>query len=160
MDVAGEHQVQALFLYNFAKFVDWPASSFATVHDAFNICVIGEDPFGAELDVVARNKTISGRQLVIKRIYRTADARSCHIAFISTMDERRARNTLSKFDSASVLTVGAIKGFTNWGGIIEFSLEESKVRFGINLDAAEHAQLRISSKLLSLAKVVVKKGKD
>lgn len=156
---AGEYQVKALFLYNFAKFVDWPASSFATSQDAFTICVVGEDPFGSELDQVVRSKTINSRRLVVKRVSRAQDVRSCQIAFIGTMDERRARKTLAELNSASVLTVGAINGFTEWGGVVKFTLEENKVRFEINLEAAEHAQLRISSKLLSLAKVVIRRGK-
>lgn len=96
---------------------------------------------------------------MVKRVSRAQDVRSCQIAFIGTMDERRARKTLAELNSASVLTVGAINGFTEWGGVVKFTLEENKVRFEINLEAAEHAQLRISSKLLSLAKVVIRRGK-
>ena len=155
-----EYQVRALFLYNFAKFVDWPPSSFASAQDPFTICIVGDDPFGSELDQAVRGKFTNGRHIVIKRVVTGKDARSCQIAFISYPDERRLKKALEELNSSSVLTVGGAKGFAEWGGVVNFALESNKVGFEINVDAAEHSQLKISSKLLNLAKAVVRRGKD
>jgi hypothetical protein len=158
-EAASEYQVKALFLYNFAKFVDWPDGSYSSPQGPFTICIVGEDPFGSELDQAVKGKTINNRKLAVKRVAKARDARSCQIAFISSTDERRVRMLLDELRSASVLTVGDINGFTGWGGVVKFTLEANKVRFEINVDAAEHVRLRISSKLLSLAKVVIRRGK-
>lgn len=157
---ASEYKVKALFLYNFAKFVDWPASSFASPQDHFKVCVVGDDPFGDELDQAVQGKTINNRHFTIRRVSKPQDVRSCHIAFISSPDERRVRKLLEELHPASVLTVGDGHGFTEWGGILKFTLEGNKVRFEINVDAAEHARLKISSQLLSLAKSIIRKGKS
>jgi hypothetical protein len=154
-----EYQVKALFIYNFAKFVDWPPSIFASPQGPFSICIVGADPFGSELDQAVRGKSIDGRNIIIKRVVKGGDARACQIAFIGYADEKRVRKTLEDLDSSSVLTIGGAKGFTEWGGVVNLTLENSKVGFEINVDAAEHSRLKISSKLLNLAKAVVRRGK-
>jgi hypothetical protein len=157
---AGEYQVKALFLYNFAKFVDWPPSNFASPQDSFTLCVVGEDPFGGELDRAVVDKTIKGRRVSVKRISNAQDARACQIAFIGSTNEKRVKKLLEELSFASVLTVGDGSGFTDWGGIVKFTLDDNKIRFEINIDAAERARLKISSQLLSLAKTVIRKGRS
>lgn len=149
---SSEYQVKAAFLYNFAKFVDWPAEAFAGSNGMLVIGVIGDDPFGGALDQAINGKTINGRPLVVRRLRWGQDLRSCHILFISSSERKHLQQIIQSLRGASVLTVGDMGQFNQAGGIINFILEASKVRFEINSRGAGQAQLRISSKLLALAK--------
>ncbi len=150
----GEYQVKAAFLYNFAKFVEWPAEAFADASAAIHLCVVGEDPFGESLEQIVRGKAIQGRPLAIMRLKSDQDPRTCQILFISSSEKQRFGQILARLRESSVLTVGETQHFAQLGGIINFVLEESKVRFEINANAAERARLKISAKLLSLARIV------
>ena len=149
---SNEYQVKAAFLYNFAKFVDWPGDAFGNTNAPLVIGVIGDDPFGGALDQAINGKTINGRPLVVRRLRWGQDLRSCHIIFISSSERQRLPQIIQSLKGASVLTVGDMGQFNQQGGIINFILEANKVRFEINSSAAGQARLRISSKLLSLAK--------
>lgn len=149
---SSEYQVKAAFLYNFAKFVDWPAEAFAGSNGKLVIGVIGDDPFGGALDQAINGKTVNGRSLVVHRLKWGQDLRSCHVLYISSSERTRLRQIVESLRGASVLTVGEMGQFNQQGGIINFILEANKVRFEINSRGADQARLRISSKLLSLAK--------
>lgn len=149
-----EYQIKAAFLYNFAKFVEWPADTFADPHAPLVLGIVGEDPFGSALDKLAVDKTVNGRGLVIKRLKQGPDLRNCHILFVSSSERKRIPQILGSLQGASVLTVGETERFAQSGGVIDFILEENKVRFEINSDAAARARLNISSKLLALARMV------
>ena len=146
-----EYQVKAVFLYNFARFVEWPADP-PTV--PIVIGILGEDPFGNALEETVRGKTINGHELAVKHLKSGQEARGCQIVFVASSERRRLRPLLASLGGAGVLTVGETEGFAESGGIISFTLEDDRVRFEINVDAAQRAGLKISSKLLSLAKVV------
>jgi hypothetical protein len=147
-----EYQVKAAFLYNFAKFVDWPAEAFSGSGAQLVIGVVGDDPFGGALDQAINGKSIGGHSLTIRRLKWGQDLRSCHILFISSSERKRLPQIIQSVRGASVLTVGDVDGFNQQGGIINFVLESSKVRFEINARASDQVRLRISSKLLALAK--------
>ena len=144
-----EYEVKAAFLYNFAKFVEWPSPP----QTAIELCVVGEDPFGNVLEDTVRGKTINGRPLVVRRMKPGENPRSCQIAFIGAADHE-SRAVLETLRGANVLTVGDSPNFARDGGIINFILKDNKVYFEINVDAAEQAHLKISSKLLNLAKII------
>lgn len=144
-----EYEVKAAFLFNFAKFVEWPDPASGPIR----LCIVGDDPFGNNLEETVRGKTINGRPIAIRRIKAGENPQGCQIAFISA-SERPPRSLLDLLQGASTLTVGEAPNFAKQGGIINFVLEDNKVHFEINVDAAEQARLRISSKLLSLAKIV------
>ncbi|HWX18719.1 MAG TPA: YfiR family protein [Candidatus Binatia bacterium] len=146
-----EYQIKAAFLFNFAKFVEWPKTAFAGVTAPIVIGILGENPFHDDLARVTRNKTIDDHPLVIKELRSPGEAANCHILFISTSEKKRLPEILGSLRGASVLTVGEMDRFTEAGGMINFVLEGSKIRFQINKDAATSAGLKISSKLLSLA---------
>lgn len=148
--LADEYHVKAIFLYNFAKFVDWPAEM---SDGPMCIGIIGDDPFGQELDQVVRGKTVNGRGFTVKRLQPDA-ARTCQILFIAASEKKRYKTILSFLKNAGVLTVGESTGFCESGGVINLEIVESKVRFDVNLDAAARARLRLSSKLLGLARIV------
>lgn len=149
---SNEYQVKAAFLYNFAKFVDWPAEALGGSNGTLVIGVIGDDPFGGALDSAINGKTVNGRALVVRRLKWGQDLRFCHILFISASERKHLPQIIQSLRGASVLTVGDMGQFNQEGGIINFVLEASKVRFEINSRGADQARLRISSKLLALAK--------
>jgi hypothetical protein len=149
-----EYQVKAAFLFNFAKFVDWPAEAFADADAPITIGIFGEDPFGATLEQIVAGQNVRGRPLALVHYRRVRDIGNCQILFVSATEERAAPQVLDKVRDASVLTVSEVDNFARDGGIVNFVLRENRVRFEINVDAAERARLRISSKLLKLADVV------
>jgi hypothetical protein len=150
----GEYRVKAAFLYNFAKFVEWPEGAFADAGAPLVIGILGEDPFEDALDGVIRGKTASGRALAVKRSKDLQGVGACHILFISSSERKRIEQIVEGLQGASVLTVGETEAFTRLGGVVGFVVEEGRVRFEINADSAERARLRVSSKLLALARVV------
>lgn len=149
-----EYQVKAAFLYNFAKFVEWPPEEFRTPKDPILVCVLGHNPFGSSLEDAIRGKNIDGRGLALRQVATAEQAGACQILFVSSEDEKRFHAMGRSLKHAGLLTVGEMQGFTAEGGIINFKLDGDRVRFEINVDAAEQAQLHISSKLLSLAQIV------
>ena len=148
-----EYEVKAVFLYNFAKFVEWPSGAFSE-GSPFIIGVLGNDPFGDNLDKTVKSKSIDGRKIAVRHIDRVENAKSCHILFVSRSEKGRLNKIMDQLEKSSTLTVGDTDGFLQRGGMINFFIESKKVRFEINPNAAERAKLRISSKLLSLARVV------
>jgi hypothetical protein len=143
-----EYRIKAAFLYNFTSFVTWPEASAGQT--GFTLCVFGKDPFGKLLDRLA-GKPVKNTKLVVRRLESLALLDQCQLVFISEISTDQLGATLALLHRLPVLTVSDMHGFTGLGGIIEFRIIDNKVRFDINLDAAESAGLTISSKLLSLA---------
>jgi hypothetical protein len=149
-----EYQVKAAFLYNFAKFVEWPALTFKTDKDPLRICVLGQNPFGNALVEGVGGKTVVGRGLVVSEISDVSQGGNCQILFIGSSERKRLRAILAELRTKGVLTVGETEGFATQGGIVNFKLEDGRVRLEINIEAAGQARLRISSKVLNLAQIV------
>lgn len=149
-----ETQVKAAFLFNFAKFVAWPPTSFASPASPISICVIGQASFVSTLEDIVKNRAINGRKLAVKRVQPNADLRSCHLLFVASSYKRHFPGILQALRSESVLTVGETEAFLRTGGIINFVIQDGRVRFEIDPGAAARAGLHISSTLLSLAKIV------
>lgn len=151
-----EYQVKAVYLYNFGRFVQWPESG--AKDDPFTICVLGRDPFEVILDTTLANEKIESHKLVAKRIANYKDARGCRIVFISASELSRAKEILSLLEGSPVLTVSDMPSFVSNGGMIQFVLQDNKVRFEVNLTAAEKAGLTLSSQLLKVATEVRRAG--
>jgi len=149
-----EYQVKAAFVFNFAKFIEWPAQAFQTPKDPVAVCVLGHNPFGNALEEVIHGKSIEGRSLLYRQVSDAESANTCQILFVALSECKRFRTMHGNLKPLGILSVGEAEGFANDGGVINFKLEEGRVRFEINLDAAERQQLHISSKLLSLAQIV------
>jgi hypothetical protein len=149
-----EYQVKAAFLYNFAKFVEWPPENSGKASDPITICIVGEDPFGNILNESFEGKTVRGRRLVIWRLRPDEELKGCQIAFFSSAERNHLKSILQTVNREGVLTVGETGGFAALGGIVNFIREDEKVHFEVNVDAAQRANLKISSKLLSLARIV------
>ena len=149
-----EYQVKAAFLYNFAKFVAWPPQTFKSDKDPMRICVLGQNPFGHALTDVVEGKTVLGRSFVITDLSNAGQAAECQMLFISSSEHKHLRAILGQLPPSGILTVGETEGFASQGGIVNFRLQQGRVRLEINVEAAEHANLRISSKVLELAQIV------
>ncbi len=148
---APEYRIKATWMVNFARFIDWPAASFADADAPIILGVLGKDPFGAELEATVKGVTVKGRSLVVRRFTADQDFSRCHILFISASERRRQRDCLQRLKQAPVLTVGENDDFLAHGGVVNFRLKEGAVRFDINVDAAQPAGLRISAQLLRVA---------
>jgi hypothetical protein len=147
-----ESRVKAAFIYNFAKFIEWPADAFTDKSSPLVIGVLAENnSFAADLQQTVQGKTANNRPLIIKEFRSVAEATNCHILFISASVKKPTSEILSGVRGTNVLTVGETERFTENGGMINFVLEDNKVRFQINDETAKKAGLKISSKLLSLA---------
>jgi hypothetical protein len=151
-----EYQVKAAYLYNFGKFVDWSTANEAAKRDSFQICVLGQDPFGPSLDAALAKQSIDGKSVMARRLTKPQDALGCRIVFISSSEVRQLKGILTALDGAGVLTVSDIPQFSQRGGMIEFTLEGNRVRFEVNLAPAEAAGLTLSSELLKVAVAVRK----
>ncbi len=151
---AREYQIKAAFLYNFTKYVSWPASKFADEDTPLSLCVIGQDPFGPVLEETITGKTFKGRAILINRLQAIDDLKQCHLLFVSSSEQDRVAQITSSASGAGVLTTGDMDRFTNQGGVIKLTKQRNKVRFEINRTAADRAGLTISSRLLKLATIV------
>ena len=152
-----EYKVKALFLYNFSKYVEWPPQAFLDANAPITIGIIGDDNFGEDLPRAVDGKTVGGRTLVIKHLSANDSPQGCQILFISDSEFSHLDDILNRTATLPVLTVGEDKLFSKDGGIINFVLKDGNVRLEINLDSANKAGLKISSKLLAVADTV--KGK-
>ncbi len=153
---AHEYEVKAAFVYNFAKFVDWPEQCFADAGSPIVIGVFGASPIGPELEKAVAGRKINGRPLVIRPVANAAAAKATQLLFVGAADEARLGD-LHDALPWGVLTVGESEGFYQRGGMIVFQPEADRLRFEINVAAARQAGLKVSAQLQKLAKSV-KKG--
>ena len=147
---AEEYRVKAAFLLNFANFVEWPSQAFHGPGDAISICVLGANPFSPEMDAAARKMVAENRLVTVRQIADYQQARECQIVFVGLSERKRVHALLEAVQDDSVLTVGESEGFVASGGVIEFKVEESRVKMEISAAAAKRAKLTISSRLLNL----------
>ncbi len=153
-----EIQVKAALLYNIAKYVDWPAQSFASTSAPVVVGISGGGEFGAELEKLIAGKQISDRPIQIRHVAREPDLKECHVLFVGATDKKHQAEILGWAKKLPVLTVGESDDFLAQGGIINFVLKENKVRFQVNLKPARQAQLSLSARVLSVADAVVGKA--
>lgn len=148
---AEEYRVKGAFLLNFAKFVEWPAPVFKAPGDPLAICVLGSNPFTAALEQAARAVVVDNRALTMRPIPDLQQAHACQILFVGQSEKRRMHAVLEAVQGDSILTVGETDGFLAAGGVIEFRVEDGKVKIDISAAAAKRAGLHISAKLMSVA---------
>lgn len=149
--VASDVTVKAALLYNFAKFTEWPA---LPAGGPINLCVTGDEQIAAALVGIVRGHQIAGHALAVVRPHNSTSWRGCHVLFIASGDAQLWANAMTAIKTLPILTVSDRKAFLEWGGVIELYPESGRMRFAIGLDAVERSGLRLSSRLLALAKVV------
>ncbi|MBI2498179.1 MAG: YfiR family protein, partial [Opitutae bacterium] len=153
-----EYEVKAAFLFNFAQFVEWPAAAFPEPQTPLIIGVLGEDPFGADLDDTVRGEKIGSHPLVVRRYRRPEEIDRCHILFVSHSETGRLEQVVAGLRGRHILTVSDAAGYAVRGIMIRFVTEKSRIRLRINLDAAKADGLVLSSKLLRPADIVTTGG--
>lgn len=149
-----EYDIKAVFLLNFTRFIEWPASGVDTENQPIVIGVLGDDPFGQGLDRAVRGERVNNRPLVVKRITRLDSPVNCAALFISRSERHRVGEILERLKGQPVLTVSDIPQFAELGGMVGLVSEGGKIRLRINVDVAKAANLAISSKLLRPAQIV------
>ena len=150
-----EYQVKAAYIYNFAKFVEWPAQDFASPTAPIRLCLLNDQSFESDLNQIVKGKKISGRPITVAPVQNGEQSRSCHILFINSSHNSEAQRIIEVLRNTSVLTVGESPGFVEEGGIINFVLQDDHVHFQVNHRAADQGGLHISSRLLSVATLVI-----
>jgi hypothetical protein len=153
VDAASPAEVKAAFIYNFLKFVDWPAEAFSGNGGEYMVGILGKDPFGTVLDEMLENKKVNGRPIVLKRITE-AEMKHCHLLFVSPSERRRSGLILEILKGLPILTVSEMPEFAEAGGVINLFEDDKRIRFEVNIDAQKRAGLKIQSSMLNLAKIV------
>jgi hypothetical protein len=149
-----EYEIKAGFLFNFTKFVEWPPDAFADPSVPIVLGIVGDNPVTDLLTETAAGKTVNGRAVLVRRFKEGQDLRSCHILFVSSSEGKHVPQILESVKGSRVLTVGETNGFAESGGMINFFVEGNKVRLEINLEAAARARLKISAKVIAVARLV------
>jgi hypothetical protein len=152
---AEEYRVKAAFIFHFAQLVDWPPEKTTGTDNSLVLCTLGEDPFQGLLEGTVAGKAIGNRVLRVRHLGQPEGMQACQIVFLGRAQSKQIPTLVSTLHQAPVLTVGETAGFLDAGGMIDFLLEDNKVRFEVNLEAAELADLKIGSRLLVLAERVV-----
>jgi hypothetical protein len=149
-----EHMIKAAYLLNFARLIEWPRDAFANTDTPMTIGLLGSDPFGQALDLTVEGKKITNRPIAIKRLQWGQDLRQCQIVFLSSGDSHRITELAARLAGLPILIVGETTGLATRGATINFRVEDDRVRFDVNVDAAKRARLTISSQVLRVARIV------
>jgi len=149
-----EYQVKAVFLFNFAQFVEWPPEALPSADAPIVIGVLGNDPFGPILDETVRGESVRGHPLTVRRFRRVEEVEACHVLYISTSESRRLDEIVEHLRGRGILTVSDSERFMVRGVMIRLVTDRNRIRLRVNLDAAKAAGLNISSKLLRSAEIV------
>ena len=153
-----EYPVKLAFLYNFTKFVEWPLASYRDAVAPLAICIVGRDPFSPDIESDLRTRMVGKHRVEVRDLKLTDTLSVCHVVFIPVTEKDQASKIVRDLKGSSTLTVSETEGFAELGGIINLTVEGNKVHFEVNQLAAQRAGLKISSKLLSLAKIVSDNG--
>ena len=158
VEVGKEHQLKAAFVYNFTKFVEWPLNRFPDTNSPIVIGVVGKATITAALESVVKDRKINGRDILVKTVETLEEARVAHLLFLPASEDKRLNDFLAPLATAGVLTVGESSAFTRERGMINFVLENDKVRFDFDMEAVDRAGIKISAQLQKLAKTIRRKN--
>ncbi len=154
-DNVSDYEVKAAYIYNFARFVEWPSAKFPGADSPIRFCILNDHSFEIELNRIVKGKTISGHKIDVIQVLDGEQARKCHLLFVGSAQERDTHHLLEAIRGTNVLTVGETSRFVEEGGIINFVLRDDHVQFQINQKAANEAGLYISSRLLGIAARII-----
>ncbi|MEP7320581.1 MAG: YfiR family protein [Saprospiraceae bacterium] len=151
--VPPEFRVKAVFVYNFTQFIDWPKDAFEFDEEPLIIGVLGDNPFGTNLEEAVKGERVGTHPIQVRYFKDIADLSKCHILYINLNQPDAVKRAINSLAGHSTLTIQDMEEFPQWGGMIRFFINESKINLVINTTAAKAAKLRISSKLLKVAKI-------
>jgi hypothetical protein len=155
-----EYRAKAIFLSKFPSFVEWPPEAFPPGQAPFLVCVYGDFSFGLTLVESARGESVHGRRIDVKWVHKEKELHACQILFVSRSEAKHYRQVLDAVQGTSVLTVGETPDFLAAGGAISFLFQQESLQFEVNLDSASEAHLKLSSRMLTLARRVVNKAAE
>lgn len=149
-----EYKLKAVYIYNFLQFIEWPSSAFNDQNSPIVIGILGEDPYGEVIDETVKSEKIGDRPIKVKRYKFISDIDTCQVLFVCASEDKNVKNILYDLKGLPILTISDINDFAENGGNINFYVDENKLRFKINVKTLQDAKLKVSSKLLRLAKVI------
>lgn len=149
-----EYEIKAVYLYNIANYITWPEGSFQDAGASFNLCVLGQNPFGGLLDFIASQRKVHERTVSVFFFEEIKEAESCHLLFVSASLRRQVPSIISRQEKHAVLLISEAEGFAAAGGMIEFFMKDNKVRLLINPHAVNNAKLKASTHLIRVSKLV------
>ena len=152
-DATREYQIKAALIFKFAQYTEWPAKAFANDSDPIIVATVGPDPFGGSLEAVIAGKSIGNHPVVVQHFPDADHLGRCHVLFVARSELDQMPAILQHLSQSPVLTAADSNGFCESGGILQFFLEDQKIHFEINTDALDRSGIKISSRLLKLAKV-------
>ena len=150
---SNEGLIKAAFVFNFIKFIDWPSSAFEAPNTPIKLCIWGNSPVVAAIGSL-NDKKAKNRIINILRPQEIRDIAQCHVLFVASASQSKLKDLLGATDGKAILTVSDVQNFAQRGGVISLFVSGGKMRFAINRDAASRSELRISSQLLKLGKIV------
>lgn len=148
-----QYKFEAVYLFNFLQFTEWPAKAFPSKDAPIIIGVLGNDPFGTALNEAVQGENIKGRRVIVKHFSNAEEIDQCHALFISKSERDRVDSILKKLGNASILTVSDIEGFAGHGGAVEFFSEKGRLRFEVNTATLKRTELKVGSQLLKVARI-------
>ncbi|MFN2444595.1 MAG: YfiR family protein [Vicinamibacterales bacterium] len=148
-----EVALKAAFIYNFAKFTEWPLEVLPSAA-SLTACVIGDAAVGDALQRAIKGRTVAGHSMSVSPVTADGSLQTCHLLYLSNLPAKQAAQIAAGLRGSSVLTISDIDEFARLGGIAQFFVENGKMRFSINLESAKRSRLQLSSKLLALAALV------
>ena len=146
-------ELKAAYLFNFTKFVEWPADA-VTGAEPLALCIVGDDGVADALEQTIKGQTVQGHGLAVRRLGSGAPLPACHVLYLAGSDQKRWRDGAGLLDRRSVLTVSDAARFAQTGGMVELSLERGRMQIAVNTDALQRANVRLSSRVLALATIV------
>jgi hypothetical protein len=149
-----EYPVKLAFIYQLALYVRWPSDSFATPTTPLVVCVVGDDPFDPDLERELQSHSVDNHPIMVRKARRRDNLRTCHMVFVAAQESKQAAGVIGELKGAAILTIGESQGFAEQGGIVNFTVQQSKLHLEVNLDAARQTPLTISSRVLALARIV------
>jgi len=153
-----EYSVKAAFVYNFTKFVEWPEEAYMDANDFIILCIIPDSP-NTDVFLSLQDKKVRGKRIIVKKCDKIEELQGCNILFLDSTDKAFIQKVLRETRDRNILTIGHMKGFSQDGGIINFFTEEGRLRFEVNLDAAQRADLKLGSQILMSAEIIKKEKK-
>jgi hypothetical protein len=150
---ADEYEIRAAMLFNLTKFIEWPTWKMDGAHPDFQVCMLGADPLGSELETMLQRKIVRGKPVVLRHLANLESVESCHILYVGAGERKTAARASAELAKRAILTISERSNLESPGQVIGLPTSEEHVHIDVNLGGAQKSGLTVSSKLLHLATV-------